>query len=297
MDTPPPNSSEQVWPQPNSLVPSTLRLTHSSSAPCIGFTLDDLRQTGFPLGNGVYAGFTIQELRDSGGIALSVIAAQRKIDGVSASSMVADGFTFLELQEAGYDVFGMLNSHLDSVLSDASQCIRLLFEQERDHYDRLPCDTSSSTSPLLKIDHRVIDPLIDILRDRQDDSLLLCAAQTLGELATSVQLRSIITTKNNTICVLVDLLRQEGVSDDCKEAITWVLRNLCIDNPKNMTAIALAGAIDPLVDQLLFGSDAYKIAAANALCHLACDNRNTAAITSAGAITPLVELLSHSDVR
>ena len=64
-----------------------------------------------------------------------------------------------------------------------------------------------------------------------------------------------------------------------------------------MTAIALAGAIDPLVDQLLYGVDSYKMAAAQALCHLACDNSNTTAIASAGAIQPLVSLLSHENIR
>jgi hypothetical protein len=294
MATLPPSSLEQV----------RLSLPLSYLISLLGFTLDDLRETGFSLGNGVYAGFTIEELRDSGGIALSVLAAQRKIDGVSASSMASDGFTFLELQEAGYDLYGMLNSHLDSVLCDATQCLRLLFEQERDRSDSLDTALTSPSSPsppsTLPIDHRIIDPLIEILSttgSSTSDTLLLCTAQTLGVLATSTSLRSLITLKTNTICVLVDLLRNESIRDDCKEAVTWVLRNLCIDNPRNMTAIALAGAIDPLVDQLLYGSDSYKIAAANALCNLACDNSNTAAITSAGAITPLVDLLSHADVR
>jgi hypothetical protein len=285
--------------------------------------LDDLRETGFPLGDGVYAGFTIQELRESGGIALSVLAAQRKIEDVSATSMASDGFTFLELQEAGYDLYGMLHSHIEEILIDVCGCIRILFEQQRDHLS--DAETTLDTAGVEReetnsqwIDSRIIDPIIGILSSAKDhsDECLHAAAKALGEISTSNKFKSLITANLGTIPVLVEILRKDpsdsttvgegmgmrieshtSVQDDCKEAITWVLRNLCIENPRAMTEIALAGAIDPLVDQLLYGNDSYKIAAAHALCNLACDNSNTAAITSAGAITPLVELLSHSDVR
>lgn len=294
--------------------------SHSLRCPSspLGFTLDDLRETEFPLGDGVYAGFTIQELRESGGIALSVLAAQRKIADASATSMASDGFTFLELQEAGYDLYGMLHSHIDEILIDVCDCIRILFEQQKVYFDDLETtmegagtDVGGATGEtnFQWIDSRIIEPIIGILSSAKDHSheCLHSAAITLGEISTSKKFRSLITESCDTIPVLVELLRKDpsdslpdlptNFQDDCKEAITWVLRNLCIENPKNMTEIALAGAIDPLVDQLLYGNDSYKIAAAHALCNLACDNSNTAAITSAGAITPLVKLLTHPDVR
>ena len=283
----------------------------------LGFTLDDLRETEFPLGDGVYAGFTIQELRESGGIALPVLAAQRKIADASATSMASDGFTFLELQEAGYDLYGMLHSHIDEILIDVCDCIRILFEQQRVYFDDSETTMEGAgthargergETNVQWIDSRIIEPIIGILSNAKDHSheCLHSAAITLGEISTSKKFRSLITESCDAIPVLVEILRKDpsdsgdlptNFQDDCKEAITWVLRNLCIENPKNMTEIALAGAIDPLVDQLLYGNDSYKIAAAHALCNLACDNSNTAAITSAGAITPLVKLLSHSDVR
>jgi hypothetical protein len=311
--------------------------------------LDNLRETGFPLGDGVYAGFTIKELRESGGVALSVLAAQRKIDGVSATSMASDGFTFLELQEAGYDLYGMLHSHLEEILIDVCDCLRILFaqqqqqqqQQQKDSLEDSETSVGAETAAGIRmrgvgaegkagegetgagagaetgtsfqwIDSRVIDPIIEILSSRDhSDECLHSAAQTLGEISTSKRFKSLITADPGTIPVLVEILRKDptdeadssaprsptSVQTDCKEAITWILRNLCIENPRNMTEIALAGAIDPLVDQLLYGNDSYKIAAAHALCNLACDNSNTAAITSAGAITPLVDLLSHADVR
>ncbi len=262
--------------------------------------MDDLRKTGFPLGDGVYAGFTIQELRDSGGIALSVLAAQRRIAGIPVTSMVKDGFTFDELQEAGYDLYGMLNSRLESVFVDVCKGIALLYQQ----YLGEKCDETESNQidfddfdDIFPIDHRIIDPLVNALQlNPVSDEYLTTSAQTLGILALPMRNKTLISSNNYAIPALVEILRGSA-SDECKEAVTWVLRNLCHNHPANMTAIALAGAIDPLVDQLLDGLDTYKIAAARALCNLACDSSNTAAITSAGAIKPLVELLSHENAR
>lgn len=261
--------------------------------------MDDLRLTGFQLGDGVYAGFTIQELRESGGIALSVLAAQRKIAGISASNMALDGFTFKELQDAGYDLYGMLNSHLEDVIIDICKCINALIDQERIQKinEESQINNNNNGNDVLLIDHRIIDPLVEILRvNNVSNSCLIHIAQTLGVLANSADNRTLITSNSDTIPSLVDLLRSD-TNDECKEAITWALGNLCIDHSENMIAIAVAGAIDPLVDQLLYGIDSYKIAAAQALCNLACDNSNTTAIASAGAIHPLVKLLSHENMR
>lgn len=218
--------------------------------------------------------------------------------------MASDGFTYLELQEAGYDLYDMLNSKVEEILIDACQCIKILYENtsNRELYEEEESTSTLLYSSCLPIDYRlVIDRLLEILNSKNtSDECILSAAYTLGEFSTSKILKNLITnTSNNneSIIILVNILRNNDRSDDCKEAITWILRNLCIENPRNMTEIALAGAIDPLVDQLLYGNDSYKIAAANALCNLACDNSNTAAITSAGAITPLVALLSHTDAR
>jgi hypothetical protein len=54
-------------------------------------------------------GYTLPLLREAG-ISLSVLAAQRRIDGINICTMAMDGFTFHELQEGGFDIFGFLHS-------------------------------------------------------------------------------------------------------------------------------------------------------------------------------------------
>lgn len=249
-----------------------------------GYTIDELKETGYSLGDGKYAGFTLEELRASGGIALSVLAAQRRIDGASASSMAADGFVFSELQEAGYDLIGMLSQSTDSFSRiDAAICIRNIASGLTEE------DLEAS------IRHDVIPPLITMLQPGCSDiDCKIAACGALESLAHCSSNKGLIASAGG-IPALVALL-QTG-SDSCKEASMWALRSLARENASNMTAIALAGAIDPLVYQLLYGSDAYKESAARALCHLACDSSNTSAIASAGAITPLIELLSHENER
>lgn len=211
--------------------------------------------------------------------------------------MALDGFTFRELQDAGYDLYGMLNSHLEDIIIDVCKCINTLVDQEIHYTSNINQNMSENRNDFLIIDHRIIDPLIENLSGKNVSNLcLLHITQTLGILACSNENRTLITSNSDTIPSLVDLLRSD-TNYECKEAITWTLGNLCIDHSANMIAIALAGAIDPLVDQLLYGIDSYKIAAAQALCNLACDNSNTTAIASAGAIQPLVTLLSHENMR
>jgi hypothetical protein len=52
-------------------------------------------------------GYSLPLLRETG-ISLSVLAAQRRIDGINICTMASDGFTFQELQEGGFDIFGFL---------------------------------------------------------------------------------------------------------------------------------------------------------------------------------------------
>ena len=54
-------------------------------------------------------GYSLPLLRETG-ISLSVLAAQRRIDGINISTMALDGFTYHELQEAGYNLIELLNN-------------------------------------------------------------------------------------------------------------------------------------------------------------------------------------------
>lgn len=58
-------------------------------------------------------GYSLPLLRETG-ISLSVLAAQRRIDGINIRTMASDGFTFRELQEGGFDVFGFLHNQTTS---------------------------------------------------------------------------------------------------------------------------------------------------------------------------------------
>ena len=245
-----------------------------------GFTIDDLRVGGYALGDDKYAGFTLSQLRESGGIALSVLAAQRRLDGASAESMACDGFSFAELQEAGYDLLNTLlrggtYSKLDAIL-----CIREL--------------ATARDDPEL-VNSGVVDILVCVLNSVcVSDECKVGASGALGAMSCTPENKALLA-RAGTIPALVGLLQSKA--DASKEAAAWALRNLARESGDNMIAIALAGAIDPLVEPLLYGTDSYKEAAARALCHLACDSNNMAAIASAGAIEPLVNLLGHPNDR
>lgn len=247
----------------------------------VGFTIDDIRRGGYALADDKYAGFTLKQLRESGGIALSVLAAQRRVDGATATSMACDGFQFAELQEAGYDIVGALRrGHVDDKL-DALKCVQEL---------------AINQDVIQLIALGVVGTLVDIINFNcgSSEELRILAAGALGAMAFSSE-NKVVLAEAGAIPALVGLL--ESDLDSCKEASAWALRNLAKESSANMIAIARAGAIDPLVDQLLYGTDCYKEAAARALCHLACDNNNISAIASAGAIDPLIDLLEHPEDR
>jgi hypothetical protein len=61
-------------------------------------------------------GYSLPLLRETG-ISLSVLAAQRRIDGINICTMASDGFTFQELQEGGFDLFGFLHSQASTSTS------------------------------------------------------------------------------------------------------------------------------------------------------------------------------------
>jgi hypothetical protein len=245
-----------------------------------GFTIDNLRAGGYTLADDKYAGFTLSQLRESGGVALSVLAAQRRVDGASAESMACDGFSFSELQEAGYDLLEMLQRGSGDAKLDAVRCVQELAREEE--------------GPQL-VASGVVDILVSILHSVNGmEECKVAAAGALGAMACAPNNKMLLANAG-AIPALVGLLQSE--MDSCKEASAWALRNLARESGPNMIAIAQAGAIDPLVEQLLYGTDSYKEAAARALCHLAFDNNNIAAIASAGAIEPLVRLLEHPNDR
>lgn len=71
------------------------------------------------------------------------------------------------------------------------------------------------------------------------------------------------------------------------------MRDLVAGNQENMTAMARADGIEPLVDILILGSESGKEIAANALVNLAGVTENVRRIINAGAIEPMVTMLQR----
>lgn len=78
-----------------------------------------------------------------------------------------------------------------------------------------------------------------------------------------------------------------------QEVAAATVRDLVAGNQENMTAMARADGIEPLVDILILGSESGKEIAANALVNLAGVTENVRRIINAGAIEPMVTMLQR----
>jgi hypothetical protein len=196
-----------------------LRSSEDSCKEAAAFALQNIGPTEMR-----QAGFTIPMLK-AAGVALSVLAAQRRVDGASAESMACDGFSFSELQEAGYDLLGqvMEGGPVDKI--DALKCLVKVATLD----EGLPVHFKSDLIP----------GLVHLMRYENEDVLThLCTL-----------LRTIVQHDNEAMKVAVEV--------GCIEVLSSLIGRVNYSVLCRSSAAATLGAITTC-------NAAYKILAANA---------------------------------
>ncbi|CAG9463857.1 unnamed protein product [Pedinophyceae sp. YPF-701] len=155
----------------------------------------------------------------------------------------------------------------------------------------------------------VVQPLVDVLVTGHL-SARIEAADALRHLACGNKVaQDAIAAERASIFGIVSLLSVDADREQlplqvrlhAQEVAAAALRDLADGNKNNMGLIALADAIEPLVDMLMTGSEEGKEISATALKNLAGTTDNVRRIINAGAIEPMVTMLhspkTHDDGR
>ena len=180
------------------------------------------------------AGFTIPMLK-SAGVALSVLAAQRRLDGASAESMACDGFSFAELQEAGYDLIRMIVGGGPSDKIDSLKALMRLMSKDEEIPREYRMEVISTLAGLLRHENAEVTAMI---------SKFLCVVSRYD--------RDGLDMAVNTGCLeaLIALMGNVYVSVPCRSAVaTAVGAMICTADFKVLAD--KAGALAATMDLLL----------------------------------------------